>query len=208
MKLYGHLTSPYVRKVRIALREKNLRFSHSEESPHDPGNHVADLNPLGKVPVLETGDGRVLFDSGVIVEYLDQLGAPRLIPEGDLRLPVLQWHALGSGIVDAVVARLLEGRRPPAQRSQELIEAQEQKVRRAIAWADKAERGRAYLIGERFTLADLALGLALEYVDFRYPHDWRSQHPRLAQWLAGISTRGSFAETVPPGMEKILDSPH
>ena len=208
MKLYGHLTSPYVRKVRIALREKNLACTHVTESPHDPGNHIADMNPLGKVPVLETGDGRVFFDSGLIVEYLDGLGMPRLIPEGEARLPVLQWHALGSGIIDAVVVRLLEGRRPPAQRSAEVIAAQEQKIQRAIAWADKAERGRAYLIGDRFTLADLVLGLALEYVDFRYPHDWRSAHPRLAQWLAGISTRGSFAETVPPGMEKIIDSPH
>ncbi len=207
MKLYGHLTSPYVRKVRIALREKNLRFTHVPESPHDPGNHIADMNPLGKVPVLETGDGRVFFDSGLIVEYLDECGAPRLIPHGEERWPVLQWHVLGSGMVDAVVARLLEGRRPPGQRAQDLIDAQELKVRRAIAWADKAAQGRPYLIGERFTLADLALGLALEYVDFRFPHDWRSQHPRLGEWLAGISARSSFAETVPPGMEKVIDAP-
>ncbi len=208
VKLYGHATSPYVRKVRIALREKNIRFEWAQEAPSDPGNHIADLNPLGKVPVLETDDGRVLFDSGLIIEYLDTHSPERLIPEGEPRQKVLLWHVLGSGVVDATVARLLETRRAPTQQSASFIARQEEKVARAIAWADRAEKGRAYLVGERFTLADLALGLALEYVDFRYPHDWRSEHPRLAHWLAGISTRGAFAETQPPGMEKVLDAPH
>lgn len=209
MKLYGHHSSPYVRKVRIVLREKNLPFTHVPEAPSDPGNHIVALNPLGKVPVLETDDGQVLFDSAMLVEYIDSLAEPRLIPAaGGERWQVLLWHTLGAGIVDATVARLLEGRRPAAQQSAVFIRRQEEKVERAIAWADQAKRGRAYLVGDRFTLADVGLGLALEYVDFRYPHDWRSQHPRLAQWLAGISTRGAFAETVPPGMEKALDAPH
>ncbi len=208
MKLYGHATSPYVRKVRIALREKNIRFEWIEAAPSDPGNRIASLNPLGKVPVLETDDGRVLFDSALIVEYVDALGGEQLIPEGPARLDALLWHTLGSGIVDAVVARLIESRRPENQQSQAFMARQEEKISRSIAWADQAEKGPAYLIGQRFSLADLGLGLALEYVDFRYPHDWRGSHPRLARWLAGISTRGSFAETIPPGMEKALDSPH
>ncbi len=208
MKLYGHATSPYVRKVRIALREKNIRFEWAQEAPSDPGNRIASLNPLGKVPVLETDDGRVLFDSALIVEYVDGLGGERLIPEGPARLNVLLWHTLGSGIVDAAVARLIEMRRPENQQSKAFIARQEEKISRSIAWADQAEKGSAYLLGQRFSLADLGLGLALEYIDFRYPHDWRGKHPRLARWLAGISTRGSFAETIPPGMEKTLDAPH
>lgn len=208
MKLYGHATSPYVRKVRIALREKNIRFEWRQEAPSDPGNRIASLNPLGKVPVLETDEGRVLFDSALIVEYVDGLGGERLIPEGPARLDALLWHTLGSGIVDAVVARLIETRRPENQQSKAFIARQEEKISRAIAWADRAEKGQAYLVGPRFSLADLGLGLALEYIDFRYLHDWRASHPRLARWLAGISTRGSFAETIPPGMEKALDAPH
>ena len=209
MKLYGHVTSPYVRKVRIALREKNIRFDWIQESPHDAGNHIVAMNPLGKVPVLETNDGQVLFDSALLIEYIDTLTPERLIPQGDAeRLRAQLWNTLGIGIVDATVARLLEDRRPQAERSASFIARQEDKIARALAWADKAERGAAYLVGERFTIADLGLASALEYVDFRYAHDWRSKHPRLARWLAGISTRGSFAETVPPGMEKALDAPH
>ncbi|MHB1671721.1 MAG: glutathione S-transferase N-terminal domain-containing protein [Acidiferrobacter sp.] len=209
MKLYGHVTSPYVRKVRIALREKNIRFDWIQESPHDAGNHIVAMNPLGKVPVLETNDGQVLFDSALLIEYIDTLTPERLIPQGDAeRLRAQLWNTLGIGIVDATVARLLEGRRPQAEQSRSFIARQEDKIARALAWADKAERGAAYLVGERFTIADLGLASALEYVDFRYAHDWRSKHPRLARWLAGISTRGSFAETVPPGMEKALDAPH
>lgn len=210
MKLYGHATSPYVRKVRIALREKNLRFEWVQEAPADPGNHIADLNPLGKVPVLETDEGRVFFDSALILEYIDGLTPERLIPATGQpeRLPVLLWNTLGSGIVDATVARLLEDRRPAEQKSQALIARQEEKIARSLAWADKADKGRAYLVADRFSLADLGLALALEYIDFRYPHPWRERHPRLARWLAGISTRGSFAETMPPGMETVLDGPH
>ncbi len=209
MKLYGHATSPYVRKVRIALREKNIRFEWIQESPHDAGNRIAALNPLGKVPVMETDDGRVLFDSALLIEYIDTLTPERLIPSAEPeRLRALLWNTLGTGIVDAAVARLLEDRRPASEKSQDFIARQEDKIARALAWADKADRGRAYLVGERFSTADLGLGVALEYIDFRYPHDWRSQHPRLARWLAGISTRGSFAETLPPGMERALDAPH
>ncbi len=209
MKLYGHATSPYVRKVRIALREKNIRFEWIEESPHDAGNHIVALNPLGKVPVMEADDGQVFFDSALIIEYIDTLTPERLIPgTTPERLRALLWNTLGMGLVDATAARLLEGRRPAPQKSQEFITRQEDKIARALAWADKADRGAAYLVGERFSIADLGLALALEYIDFRYPHDWRGKHPRLARWLAGISTRGSFAETVPPGMEKALDAPH
>ena len=209
MKLYGHGTSPYVRKVRIALREKNIRFEWIQEAPSDPGNRIASLNPLGKVPVMETDDGQILFDSALLVEYIDTLSTERLIPsEGPERLQVLLWHTLGSGLVDVVVARLMEMRRPQQQQSRAMIARLEEKVARSLAWADKAEKGPVYLVGKRFGLADLGLGVALEYIDFRYPHDWRSKHPHLAQWLAGISTRGSFAETLPPGMEKALDAPH
>jgi len=209
MKLYGSLTSPYARKVRVLLKEKNIPCDFIVEGPSDPAGHVAALNPLGKIPVLVRDDNEVLFDSPLIVDYLDTLQGEPLIPiSGELRWQVLRWHALGQGVLDAVVARLMEVRKANEKQSPDLITRQEAKVIAALKFADNAKKGPAYLVGDRFSLADLTLGVALEYIDFRFPHDWRVQHPRLAHWLAGISTRGSFAETVPPGMERSLDAPH
>ncbi len=209
MKLYGSLTSPYVRKVRVLLKEKGIACDLVVEGPSDPAGNVGALNPLGKIPVMVCDDDEVLFDSPLIVDYLDSLKGDPLIPHsGEARWQVLRWHALGQGVLDAVVARLYEVRRPPGKQLPEFINRQESKIIAALAYADKAKKGPAYLVGERFSLADLALGVALEYIDFRFPHDWRDRHPRLAHWLAGISTRGSFAETIPPGMEKSLDAPH
>lgn len=209
MKLYGSLTSPYVRKVRVLLKEKGIPCELILENPWDEKTAIPNLNPLGKVPVLEFGKKQYLFDSALILEYLDaQQGEPLIPPISDMRWEVLRWHVLASGIVDAVVTRLLETRRPKAQQSLEAIKRQEDKVARALEAASRTEKGPAYLVGSHFSMADLSLGVALEYIDFRYEHDWRSQYPRLAHWLAGISTRGSFAETVPPGMERALDAPH
>ena len=209
MKLYGSVTSPYVRKVRVFLKEKGIACDFVMEGPLDPAGHVAALNPLGKVPVLVRDDNDVLFDSPLIIEFLDSLGGEPLIPrDGEARWQVLRWHALAQGILDAVVSRLMEVRRAPEKQSPEIVTHQEAKVIPALKYADSAKKGLAYLVGDRFSIADLAMGGALEYVDFRFPHDWRDRHPRLAHWLAGISTRGSFAETIPPGMERSLDAPH
>ncbi len=209
MKLYGSVTSPYVRKVRVMLKEKRIACDFVVEGPADPAGHVAGLNPLGKVPVLLRDDNEALFDSPLIIDYLDSLSGEPLIPRsGEARWQVLRWHALAQGMLDAVVARLMEIRRLPEKQSPEIVTHQEAKIIAALKYADDARKGPAYLVGDRFSVADLALGVALEYIDFRFPHDWRDRHPRLAHWLAGISTRGSFAETLPPGMERSLDAPH
>ena len=115
---------------------------------------------------------------------------------------MLRLQALADGILDATVTRLLESRRPQPQQSPENIKRQEEKIACALAYADSLPQGETYLMQSHFSLADLCLGVALEYVDFRYAHDWRAKHPKLARWLAGISSRPSFVETVPPGMEK------
>ena len=209
MKLYGSLTSPYVRKLRILLREKGVACEFVQADAWAADSPVPRLNPLGKVPVLERNDGSALYDSPVILEYLDSLKAPALLaPAGEERWAMLRLQALADGILDATVTRLLESRRPGPQQSPENIKRQEEKIARALAFADSMPKGEAYLMQNRFSIADLCLGVALEYVDFRYPHDWRSKHPRLALWLAGIGTRPSFAETVPPGMERAPQSPH
>lgn len=208
MKLYGSLTSPYVRKLRILLREKGVACEFVQADAWAADSPVPRLNPLGKVPVLECDDGSALYDSPVIVEYLDALKAPALLAStGEERWQMLRMQALADGILDATVMRLLESRRPSPQQSPENIKRQEEKIARALVFADSMPKGEAYLMQNRFTVADLCLGVALEYVDFRYPHDWRGKHPRLARWLADISTRPAFAETVPPGMERAAPSP-
>jgi glutathione S-transferase len=209
MKLYGSLTSPYVRKVRVLLREKSIVCDFVVSDPWDEVSVVPKLNPLGKVPVLELDDGSTLFDSPVIIEYLDSLKGENLLPaSGDTRWQVLRWQALGDGILDAAVARLLETRRPEELQSSATISHQESKVACALEFLDKTSKAKHYFVDDRFTLADLTIGVALEYVDFRYPHNWREQFPRIALRLAGLSTRPSFAETLPPGMERAVDAPH
>ena len=202
MRLYGSLTSPYVRKARILLKEKDIACEFIVDSPWEADSKIPQLNPLGKVPVLMRDNGQTLFDSSLILEYLDSLGGEPLVPaRGDARWDVLRWVNLGQGMLDATVVRLLESRRPADKQDVSLIKRQETKIASALAFADKSERGEACLVGSRFSLADLAFATALEYLDFRYAHDWRSGHPRLAHWLAGMSARRSFVETVPPGME-------
>lgn len=202
MKLYGSLTSPYTRKARIVILEKDLDCEFIEETVGQADARYPELNPLGKVPALEYEDGTPLYDSPVIVEYLDHLEGEHLIPtRGDERWEVQRWHALGDGVMDAVVARYLELRRPEQVQMEEVIEKQERKIRQALTAISHAVSGREVLVGDSFTMADLAVGVALEYIDLRYPHDWRNQWPRLAYWLAGISARPSFKATVPPGLE-------
>jgi len=209
MKLYGSLTSPYVRKLRILLREKGVACEFVQADAWAADSPVPRLNPLGKVPVLERDNSSALYDSPVILEYLDSLKPPALLASaGEERWAMLRLQALADGILDATVTRLLESRRPEPQRSPENIKRQEEKIARALAFADSMPKGEAYLMQNRFTVADLCLGVALEYVDFRYPHDWHGKHPRLALWLAGIGTRPAFAETLPPGMERAAQSPH
>jgi glutathione S-transferase len=203
MKLYGSLTSPYVRKVRILVREKNLACDFVMADAWAADSPIPALNPLGKVPALALDNGDVLFDSPVIVEYLDSLKAPALLAvSGAARWEMLRWQALADGMLDATVSRLLESRRPAEQQSAESIRRQEEKIARSLKYTVDHLRSGPWLVLDRFTLADLVMAVALEYIDFRYPHDWRSRYPRLAPWLAAISARPSLIETRPPGMEK------
>lgn len=202
MKLYGSLTSPYVRKIRVLIKEKNSACEFIVADAWVPDSPIPALNPLGKVPVLAPDQGEIIFDSPLIAEYLDSLGGEPLIPRsGDARWEVLRWHALGQGMLDAVVTRLLESRRATDKQSSEVIARQESKIAAALKFADNHMKDSGYLVGGRLSLADIALGVALEYIDFRYAHDWRKPHPKLAKWLSVISERPAFVETRPPGME-------
>lgn len=200
MKLYGTPGSPYVRKVRIVLEEKRIPHEYVIERPSVPGSKVPQLNPLGKIPVLQLDDGRVIYDSVVIVEYLDGLIAGRkLIPEPlDARIEVKRWEALGDGIAEATVNINHEYREPPEkQRSPMWFAKQRAKIDRGLAAAAHDLGKDDYCYGNRFSLADVAIGYALGYLDYALAEvDWRKAHPTLAALFARLSERPSFTSTV------------
>ncbi len=200
MKLVGSYTSPYVRKTRVVLAEKKIDCEFVIDSPWTDSSGVPDLNPLGKIPVLVLDDDTRLFDSRVIVEYLDGV-APnnKLLPApARERALVKRWEALADGLIDAAVAILLEGRRADGERSEGWIARQQLKIERALA-ALAADLGDdAWCHGTAISLADIAVGCALGYLDFRQPAlDWRGAHPNLARLQDKLLQRASFNDTVP-----------
>ena len=204
MKLYGSLTSPYVRKVRVVLIEKDLRYDMAVEGPADAAGNVARLNPLRAIPVLERDDGEVYFDSPVICEYLDSLNdKPRLYPaSGEPRWQALRWHALGQGMMDATVARFVELRKPAEKQDATIAAKHEARIAASLAFANERMPAGGFIQGSTIGIADIALGTALGYIDLRYAHDWRGKFPKLAAWFAPLSQRASFAETLAPELKK------
>ncbi len=199
MKLIGSLTSPYVRKVRVVLAEKKIDYEFALENPWNADTRVGESNPLGKVPVLLLDDGTPVFDSRVIVEYLDAT-APnnRLIPaSGRERMLVRRWEALADGLLDAAVGAFLEAKRDPGERSDSWVQRQRGKIAAALdAAAELGDGGWCH--GTAISLADIALGAALGYLDFRFSDiDWRSSHPNLGRLQERLMQRPSFQETVP-----------
>lgn len=200
MKLIGSLASPFTRKARIVLAEKKIDYDLEIDSPWDAGTRVPERNPLGKVPVLVLDDGTTLFDSRVIVEFLDNASPlARLLPPGNReRIEVRRWEALADGVVDAAVLVRMERRRKPAQQSPEWIERQLGKVRTGLAAMEADLGDKAWCAGNAYTIADIAVGVCLAWLDFRFPDvGWRDGHPGLARMLAKLSERPSFAETAP-----------
>ena len=202
MQLIGSPTSPYVRKVRVYLEETGARCEFAVVDAWQPDARLLAMAPLGKVPVLVRDDGSALFDSLLVLEYLDHTlpEARRLIPAaGEPRWDVLRWQALAHGLIDATVMRLLDIRRPEALRSREVQAREEVRIARSLDSIEKNVAGQEWLCLDRLTLADVVLGVALQYIDFRYPHDWRSTRPTLANWAARMTSRPSFVKTLPPG---------
>src|SRR5215467_9201247 len=160
MKLIASLTSPYGRKVRIALAEKKFEYELVEAFPWAPDTTVPEHNPLGKIPVLVLDDGTNLFDSRVIVEYLDTVSpGSRLIPEPSRqRIAVKRWEALADGVCDAAIAIVLEGRRPVRQQSKDWIDRQRKKVEAGVAELARELADKTWCNGEGYTLPDIATG--------------------------------------------------
>ncbi|MFN7086956.1 MAG: glutathione S-transferase [Burkholderiales bacterium] len=201
MKLIGTPTSPYTRKARIVLAEKRIDYDFVIDSPYDGVTRVPDYNPLGKVPVLVLDDDTSIFDSRVIVEYLDHASpVTKLIPEDTRhRILVRRWEALADGCTDAAVAMAVERRRPANLQSAEWIARQQGKVDRALE-AMAAELGaRSWCSGEFFNLSDIAVGCCLGYLDLRLAElNWRKIYPNLAKLAEKLVQRASFRDTQPP----------
>ncbi len=203
MKLIGALTSPYVRKVRIVMAEKKLDFQLVLEDVWG-SDEILQSNPLGKVPCLVMEGGEAVFDSRVIVEYLDTLSpVGKLIPAtGRERVEVRTWEALADGLVDASILARLEATwkgRSDEQRSQAWIDRQLSRVNAALSAMSRGLGNKPHCAGTPFSLADVAVGCALGYLDFRFAHlDWRSPHRNLAQLYDKLSARQSFIDTRPP----------
>lgn len=201
MKLIASLTSPYARKVRIALAEKKIEYDLIEESPWSAETTLPSYNPLGKVPVLVLDDGTTLFDSRVIVEYLDTVSpVSRLIPEPNRqRIGVRRWEALADGICDAAVAIALENKRAAKQQDNDWLLRQRRKVELGIEELARELGDKAWCDGEAYSLADIATGCALGYLDLRHAAiDWRGNYPNLLKLAEKLAKRPSFADTVPP----------
>jgi glutathione S-transferase len=203
MKLIGATTSPYVRKVRIVMAEKKLDYQLVLEDVWSADTVIAQSNPLGKVPCLVMEGGEALFDSRVIVEYLDTLSpVGKLIPAvGRERAEVKTWEALADGVLDALALARLENTfagRKEGERSQVWIDRQLGKAHASLKAMSQGLGDKPFCAGIHLTLSDVAVGCALGYLDFRFPEiDWRGPYPNLAKLFDKLGQRPSFVDTKP-----------
>ena len=199
MKLLGTVGSPYARKVRIVAEEKLIPHDSISAIPSDPNSGVQAANPLGKIPVLVCDDGTTLYDSSVIVEYFDGMGAgEKLIPDSFTdRIQVKRWESLGDGIADATVEIVHDQRMPKAeQRGEALYTKQKKKIDNGLATMEKDLGSRQFCHGNSFTLADIACGVALGYIDHALPQfNWRKTHPNLSKLADRLAERATFNNT-------------
>lgn len=201
MKLIGSLASPYVRKVRVVMAEKKLDYELVLENVWSPDTTILSSNPLGKVPCLIMDDGGAVFDSRVIVEYLDTLTPVcKLLPgQGRERVEVKCWEALADGVVDAaILIRLEKTLRPAEQQSQSWIDRQMDKVNAGLKAMSVGLADKPFCTGNHYTLADVASACALGWLAFRFPElSWRTDYPNLARHFDRLAERPSFQDTVP-----------
>ena len=203
MKLIGSNTSPYVRKVRVVLAEKKLDYQFVEENVWADDTAISASNPLGKVPCLIMEGGEAVFDSRVIVEYLDTLSpVGKLIPAlGRERAEVKTWEALADGLLDAAILVRLENTfegRKPSERSQAWIDRQMDKVHASLKAMAQGLGDKPFCSGIHLSLSDIAVGCALGWLEFRFPEiGWRAEYPNLAKLMDKLAQRASFADTKP-----------
>ena len=200
MKLLAALISPYTRKVRVVLAEKKIECEMEivDVSPAD--NPVNKHNPLGKIPTLLLDDGTALYDSRVIVEFLDSVSPiSRLIPEGTRdRVAVRRWEALADGVLDAGLLWRYESIRDKKEQSKGWQDKQLARMQRGMEQVSK-EIGATYCHAERYSLADIAVACCMGWLDFRKPGgvDWRAEYAPVGRHYDKMMERAAFADTVP-----------
>jgi len=203
MKLIGSAASPYVRKVRVVLAEKRLDYQFLIEDVWAAETTIASSNPLGKVPCLIMEGGEAMFDSRVIVEYLDTLSpVGKLIPQQSReRAEVKTWEALADGVMDAGVLWRLEATwsgRADGERSAAWIERQRTKVLDGVAAMAKGLGDKPFCSGIHLSLSDIAVGCTLGWLNLRFPEiDWRADHANLGKLYDKLMLRPSFIDTKP-----------
>jgi glutathione S-transferase len=191
-------SSPFGRKVKIAAALCALtdRLRVEPANTRDPGDSLREQNALGKIPVLITDDGTTLYDSRVIVEWMDvQAGGGVIIPQGEARFAALTLQALADGMMDASILIVYEHRfRPGEMHHRPWTEYQGEKVARALSVLEAAPPA----IGQRPHIGHVALACALSYLDFRFDGDWRAGNPGLVTWLDDFAAKvPAFAATMP-----------
>lgn len=201
MTLHWSPRSPYVRKVMIALHEMGLqdrvKIVRTVAGGTTPHWELMKVNPVGKIPTLELEDGTAIYDSPVIIEYLDTLhDGPKLYPTAwPERLTALRRHALGQGMLDNALPLLGEGFRPAEKQSEPHKELWRAKLRACV---DALEAEADDLAASSFTVGHLTIGVALGYLDFRFDSmQWRNGHPQLAAWHAMFNARPAVAANMP-----------
>lgn len=205
MKLLYTLNSPYARKVRIVALEKHIELELLEVVLADPENIVKNHNPLGKIPVLILDDGDSVYDSRVIVEYLDNHapGTHLILTDNSSKIRVRRWEALADGVCDAAVSAMLEQRKPLEKQSQSNIDRQLDKVTRGLEVLNLDITKKKWCVNETFSLADIALGCTLGYLDLRFKHlppnseSWQDKYVNLARHYSLLVKRPSFKQTMP-----------
>jgi len=200
MKLLYTPNSPYARKVRIVAMEKHIDIDLEKVVLGAKDSPVLTYNPLGKVPVLILDDDEGLYDSRVIIEYLDaRTPVSQLMPsESRLRTSVIRWCALADGICDAAIGIMLEQRKPAAKQSKETIDKQMLKVKNGLTTLNNDLSKKKWCVHETFSLADIAVGCMLGYIDLRFRDmGWQEDYPNLGKHYTILSKRPSFKATEP-----------
>ena len=202
MKLFYSTASPYARKVVVAAREAGvidqINIIATNASPIDPNDDIVAANPIGKIPTLVLDDGRAIFDSRVICEFIDSLGEkPTLFPvETNTRFAALTLQALGDGILDAaLLSRYETFMRPPEFRWKKWTEGQQGKIINSL---DFLEQNFSENFSSDINIGQITIACALSYIEYReIIEDWRQGRNKLSEWYAGISQRESMKATVP-----------
>ena len=201
MKLLSGTASPYTRKVRVVLAEKKIDCELQPVDVQPVENAANAHNPLGKIPTLILDDGSSLYDSRVIVEFLDSVSPiSRLIPEGTRdRVAVRRWEALADGVLDAGLLVRYESLRDKQEQGKAWVQKQLARVHRGMKQMQEELGERPWCQGDRYSLADIAVGCCLGWLDFRKPGgvDWLKEYPGLARHYQKLMERAAFADTVP-----------